>query len=776
MKLDPKLGEMMVEKVLARRKSVWALTILLTALSLVGVTQIGVDNAVEVWFLDDDPALASYRDFQESFGNDEMVVLGVTGGAGGVLGAEGLTDLQAVGAQAVAIDGIAKVQSSVTVAGLRIDGGMLEVGLALEDEAPDEAAATAAAQRIREDRLLSGMISEDGSMGLVLAQMEAMDNIDAKRDGVLANLRSSLEGISDNGVPMAGIGVVYSALNVASTQGSVVFIVASYVLITVLLWVIFGRIGPVALTLGVVGLGATWLMGTYGALGKDINMVTMVMPTLLLVIGVSDCVHMLTHTAAQPAELPPAERVKRGVGFVFWPCLFNTLTTGMGFLALTTASMPVVRDLGAFSALGLGLAFILSVFLCSLAATRGSFIPTIDDKGKLQRFVDSLARLAVEKPGHVLIVAAFATLLAALGITKTVVDTYSIDFLYASHQVRKDSAAIEQAYGPYTPLEFVVRAEGGVRNVEVLGAITDWQDRVESELGCPGGGTITGADGLPCVGWSQSMGDVVRRLNEVLSVDNSYAMPTAAAALEQLFFLFESDPDADLSRVMSIDEGEARVTFGVPMDSAQGFGQMIGRVEALAGMPAGVTVEASGYLPLYVAMMDHIVQSQLSSFGLAFIIIFALIGLLFKSLRMAVLAVPANLIPVLLTLGMMGLLGIRLDVATVTIAAIVLGLVVDDTVQFLYRYRHESKKTDDVAEAVYATVRGVGRPMAITTIVLGLGFSVLGLTAIKSVAFFGLLLAFALASALLCDLLVIPALLVLLDQRKTLVAQARQAK
>ena len=117
------------------------------------------------------------------------------------------------------------------------------------------------------------------------------------------------------------------------------------------------------MTLTVVGVGAVWLLGLYGASGRDINMVTMVMPTLVLVIGVSDCVHMLVHVAATPRELAPLERVKAGVGAVIWPCLFNTLTTAMGFLALASAPMPVIQDLGIFCALGLVAAFVVSLLL-----------------------------------------------------------------------------------------------------------------------------------------------------------------------------------------------------------------------------------------------------------------------------------------------------------------------------------------------------------------------------------------------------------------------------
>ena len=132
---------------------------------------------------------------------------------------------------------------------------------------------------------------------------------------------------------------------------------------------------------------------------------------------------------------------------------------------------------------------------------------------------------------------------------------------------------------------------------------------------------------------------------------------------------------------------------------------------------------------------------------------------------MAIISIPANLLPVLVTLGVMGFVGIRLDVATVTIAAIVLGLVVDDTTQFLYRFRAVKETGADVVSAVRTAVQTVGRPMMITTIVLACGFTVLGLATIKSVAYFGVLLAVALVSALLADLLVIPALLVVLARR-----------
>jgi len=730
----------MVAAIHGYRRWLLILVAVVTGLSLFGAARVGVDNAVEIWFPSDDPALAAYHGFLDTFGNDEVVVMGVHSPTS-ILTDEGLERIGAVGKAAMSVDGIARIRSIVTEPLVRGGAGTLEVS-PVSDGMEAEAA-------ILNDALASSFVSADRTTALVLAEMEAMSDIDARRDGILAELQETVLGV-DPSTSFAGIGVVYAALNQASTVDAALVIAASYLLILIILRLFLGRWRPVVLTLSVVGLGATWLLGLYGGSGRSINMVTMVMPTLVLVIGVSDCIHMLVHVASQPTDLPPIERVKRGVGAVIWPCLFNTLTTAMGFLALATASMPVIQDLGVFCALGLVAAFVGSTVLCSIFAVLPSALPRISPSGWVQRLVDGFAQIAITHPMRVLAVSAVVALLSAIGVTRIEVDTYSIDFLYSDHSARVDSDRIEDGFGPYTPLEFVVHNPAGVKSPEILAAISGWQDTMELD---------------ERVGWTRSLADVVENLDRVMSGQEQGRIPDNPTSLEQLLFLFEADGDSDLPRFLDASETQARVTVGVPMASAKEFGAVLDDLLALAELPEGTHVEAAGYIPLYVRIMDHIVASQLSSFALAFVVIFTLIGLLFRSIRLAILAVPANLLPVFITLGCMGGLGIRLDVATVTIAAIVLGLVVDDTTQFLYRYREMRRQHDSIEEAVRGTVRSVGRPMLITTVVLAGGFSVLALAAIKSVVYFGLLLCIALLSALLADLLVIPALLVASDRR-----------
>jgi predicted RND superfamily exporter protein len=367
-------AEAWVERVIGARRWLLVLVALTTGLSLFGAAGVGVDNAVEIWFLDDDPSLLAYDDFLDTFGNDEVVIIGVHATEGTLIEPSGLSRIRAVGDAALGVDGIARVRSIVTEPLVRDVDGALVVAPLIDGGAVGPDQVVEAQRALQNDALVGSMISEDGRTAIVLAEMDSMDDIDTARDGILANLQTAVRAV-ENDASFAGIGVVYAALNQAATKGAAVVILASYVLITALLWLLFRRFRAVLLTLSVVGLGAIWLLGLYGATGHDINMVTMVMPTLVLVIGVSDCVHMLVHVADQPMDLPPIERVKRGIGKVLWPCLFNTLTTAMGFLALATASMPVIRDLGIFCALGLVAAFVASLILCSIFALSPTVLP-----------------------------------------------------------------------------------------------------------------------------------------------------------------------------------------------------------------------------------------------------------------------------------------------------------------------------------------------------------------------------------------------------------------
>lgn len=734
--------------------------IVLSGLSLLGLSQQDpkrwVDNGVDVWFVQGDPALAAYHRFQKTFGNDEAVYVALRFKEGGVWTPAALEVLRQTTARLEAVAGIRRVLGVPSARVVSLRGAGLDVSPLLPEAIETAEQVTAIRQRFEQDPLLGELLMADGDRTTVLvAQLESMDDIDARRDEIITGVEQALlptrarAGVS---VHMAGIGVMYNALNRISQTDGAVFVALSNVLIFVLLLVLFRRVGPVLLTMVAVGFASTWLFGVFIGLGHSINMVTMILPTLVLILGVADSVHILEHRAQHPEQ--SAAQV---LTFMFWPCLFTSLTTMAGFASLGTSRMAVVRDLGLFGALGVGLALVATLMLSAVALRWSAVTPRAPrepGRGWIARGLRASAELAIRSPQGVLGATVLVVLLGAYGVSQLDVDTLSVAFLPSDHVVRQDSDAMETLLGPFTPLELTVDSgrTDGLKDPALLAALATWQEAMETDSR---------------VRSSVSLADIVPRLHQVWS-EGPYELPRTAEQVWQLLELYEADPDNERSHLVDAEYRVGRVTVAVPVLSARGYRELTRHLLELGQqrLPRGVTLSAAGYLPLYVKMMDYIVESQLVSFGLAFVVVFLLIGLLFRSLRMAALSVLPNLLPLFVTLGVMGLAEIRLDVATVTITAIVIGIAVDDTIHYLYRFRRElAECSGDHVEAVRRTSATAGRSIWATTLILCVGFSVLAGASVKSVSYFGLLTALALAVAVVGDLLVLPALLVSLKPK-----------
>lgn len=617
--------------------------------------------------------------------------------------------------------------------------------------------------RVMGDPLLAGrLVARDGKTALIIAQMDDAADMDVRRDSVLTEVEATIEKeLKDSGiqVQIAGLGVVYNALNRISTRDSTLFMSLCYVLVIVVLALLFRRLGPVVVALGVVMVTMLVVMGLYGAAGLDVNMITMVLPTIVVIVGVADSIHVLFHVAEERRGGFDPARTRRALAFIMLPCLFTSLTTAVGFASLVTARTEVIRQLGLFAAGGVLVAFLVTFAAAAAALTSERFAPRprTAGEGLLARTLAAICRTSVAHRGLVLGLAGVLVLLGGYGVSKVRVDTFSIGFLKRDHPVRMDSDRIEQTFGYYVPMEFTVEAAGpdGVRDPELLERVDRWQRAMEAD---------------PRISWTSGLPDVVKRLNQVLRDGRTedFKVPDSGAALEQALLLYESDPDNDMIHLTDAAGRRVRVTAGVQMTTAQGFLALLGDMTAAGDTILGShgTIQPTGYLPLYCQIIDYIVQSLISSFSLAFAVIFALMVLVFRSLRLGALSVLPNTFPIFLTLGMMGIAGIHLDLATVTIAAVVIGIVVDDTIHFLYRYRVELAAAEgDHERAAERTCATAGAAMTATTLILAAGFLVLTLASVKSVIYFGLLTSTAMIAGLLGDLVILPALLTAIRPR-----------
>lgn len=677
-------------------KSLALIVGVVTLAAIYPLSQLGVSNSLSAWYPDDDPELINYRQFQDTYGSDEIIVVAVRGESrfdteSGLVLVGDLTD------QLLDIEGVATVTSLVTVP------------------------ASLASARGR-------LLAEDARTTALIVQTLPGPASEAIRGRVLQAVRDAVTA-SGFEAALGGYGVVFEALNDASTRGASSLIGTAHLLMLVVLVVLLRNVRAVLLVMVTVGIAVVWTMGLYAVTGHELNMVTMVLPTLVLVIGIANCLHVLRSVAAVPAHPDHGRRVTEGLANVISPCFLMTVTTAAGFLGLTWSSLPVVQELGWFGAFGVVAAFVCSTVLI----TAGLSLPSTEPRqrrSRLDGLALSLFHCGRQNPRTVL--AAFVLLagVSLYGISQLESDTDSIGYMKKSHVVRQDSDLIEAEIGPYVPIEFIVTAEAAVFDAALIDAVWHWQQSAEN---------------LEDVGWSWSLVNAMG-----VTADETPSGVGLDALRNRLERMQRFSPTTVAA--MWNGERELRVSFGAPIMSARDVRALIGQLESRARLPAGAELRPAGYSPLYTRIVDEIVNSQVRGFGAAIIMIVVLIGLAMRSWRRMLLALPANAMPVMLTLGLMGLTGIPLDVASATIASVILGLVVDDTVHLL-----RPGPDTAILPSLETAADKAGGTLVMTSVVLAAGFLVLGLADIRSIAWFGVLTSFAVIVAILVDLLLLPA-------------------
>jgi len=717
------------------------------------------NNAISVWFLETDPALRQYHQFQQRFGNDEVALLHIQFPQG-VYTPEALGILRSLGSRIELLPGVERVYSvAATPTLVSTSAGPVMAGAIPRDLADSRALADAVEALLHNPLIVGHFVNEAADQAMLWVEMEVGIDFDARRDSIIAALRNTADRVlRDQDYHLAGVGVIYSALNQVTRQDFGLFLGLGSVLLFVLMGWVFRSVLFTVTAMLVVSLAIIVMFGLLGLAGKQINMVTSVLPVVVMVLGIADLVHFPAAFIRQRRANPdkPGRMIAiAALGEVFWPCLLTTLTTVAGFLALVSAPMAVVRELGLFAAVGIATALLASLVMMSIAFMLVGDKVTLPAHQLIDAFIDSCSRL-VRQPG----ILAWALLLAigvaiVAGVTRINVDTFTLGYLPDSHRVVTDHRAIENRWGSYNVLEFLVRPANNrsMDDPAILAAINSFVKRAVED---------------PRIRAGVSLDTLYRQF---LSAGNN-DQPLTRAQLNSLSWnalqaALEWDrtkagfADNAVAAFRSQDGSLGRIKLIGAMLSANQLNDLLEQLERLAdeSMNELGTIEASGYLPLYAQIIDFVMTAQIYSFALAlgFIFLILLIGL--RSLRLALISIPANLFPVMVMFALMGFANIDLDIATAGIAAIVIGVSVDDSVHFLWAWREAEHRGMSWEQALVYSYERAGRPAIITTILLVAGYAVLMAGAGATVFYFGLLTTVAAVAALAGDLVLLPLLL-----------------
>jgi predicted RND superfamily exporter protein len=508
----------------------------------------------------------------------------------------------------------------------------------------------------------------------------------------------------------------------------------------------------VALPLGVAAITVVWTIGAYAWTGHALNAITSLLPAVLLVVALAASVHLYEAWRSGHGGGDPVDAVLRAVRAIAVPATLCAVTTAQGFLSLAVSEVPAVRQFGLFAALGVAVAFLVGMTAMPAAMT---WLAPPPARGERHRWtlglLDATSHLATARPGAVLGAFGAVTALAAAGIPLVRANTDLVGFLRAGAPLRRDTTFVDGALTGTVPLDFVLRRRDG-RPLDSLDAVRRLAVLEDAIRARPHVTTVT------------SLAALVRQVHRAETDGRTLALPGDPASLGEALDLLDTSGHALVRRFAARDFRALRVSVRLRAVGSAESAPLIAGILADAARLLGPDYVLTPTGALYHVVHDstRLVGEQVASFGSAIVLVVLAIGLLFRSLAFTVVALVPNVMPIVWTGGLMGFAGIELSTGTAMIASAVLGLVVDDTIHYLAHYRRAY--AGGAVAAIRATTRAVGAPVTVASVSLVLGFWVGAFGSFKPTIYFSLLTGLTMITGVLCDLLVLPASLVVLDR------------
>jgi predicted RND superfamily exporter protein len=534
-------------------------------------------------------------------------------------------------------------------------------------------------------------------------------------------------------------------------RDSSIFIPLTVVIGLVLMWWVIGRVRPVIV--GGLAMG-TVVSASVAALvisGQPYTPITAMIPTLMAAYTTATLLHLYAAIQrARIALLPRPQRIARALKETLVPGLFNVLTTGAGLLSLLWVNIPPVQTFGLSGAIGTLMVFLVVFVLVPPILLKWD-VPRWPRRrsgfSHARHIAAAVAVFSLRNSKIVLITTVLLVLATIPLVMQVKVESNLLEFFAPEHRISRSTKQVESKLSGVTGLEIVLTGtyRDSLKSPATLAQIKAMQTWLEQQ---------------PEVDRSFSLVDVLEEMNNAFNGEDlgDNALPTDPKLIQQLLLIYDGK---DLYEFVNREFQRGRIALSLNVHGANEISRVIDRAHAhLAAYPMnGVDIQFSGYGQMFVDQTDHIVNGQIKSFASAFLQILVLIALLFRSFRGALICLIPNLAPLFFIFVVMGATGIALDVATVLIAGVILGITVDDTIHLYHGYQHRIRHGVSPVFAIIRSVESSGRAVIAISIVLIAQFSLLGLSDFRPTAHFGMLCAVGLFAGQVFELLLMPALL-----------------
>ncbi|MBV70454.1 MAG: hypothetical protein CMH52_03810 [Myxococcales bacterium] len=671
---------------------------------------------------------------------------------------------------------VEEVTSILNVRETRRDsGGSLVVGELL-DPFPSQADLSRLKAKITSDqRLVGQVVDTEGRYSAISVRTRKLTDSNAQRVfNAVQEIGAQYSGFGFH-VQVGGLPALNAELNRLLTSDlHSIFIWSVVVMFFVLLYLFRHPLG-IFPPLFVVIASGLMTVGTLAFIGMRLTMLSNILPAFLFCVGIGHSVHLISVYRDSMAEgRLPHDALAHALATTGVPIFFTSLTTMVGLLSFHFASLEAIQEMGYSGAFAVFLAFILSITFLPATLSfnqKGRFGRVkINQRDFLDRFLDfclwSSGPDGREKPvftdAHharrrrnlaVMIILVVAGVGGSLQLT---VWHNPMSWMPKDVKIKQAFDSIDTHLGGTANIQILIDSSGpnGIKDKDLLNGMASLQEHIKAYRD-PIAGDIVG-NGISIV-------DIVKETNRVMTDDRAadYVIPKTDRGVSDMLFLFENAGREQLERLVTADYSRTHMTIRMKwLEATAYFGLTKHISEGVeAHIPAHAKARPTGSVYTLVTTIGQMIHDLLASFGVAFVVITLIMMFLLRSIKLGLIAMVPNLMPIIMIMGIMGLSGIPIDMNTLLIASIAIGLAVDDTIHLLHHFRVNHQSSQDREAALRTAVSHSGRAMVSTTLILMLGFFTYLAADMTNVTRFGFLVGSTALLALLIDLFFAPALI-----------------
>ena len=763
------------------------LTLLMIFALASSLPKITFDTSTEGFLYKDDPQILMYNDFRNQFGRDEKIIVAIK--TKDVFDKKFLEKLFALHQDIEnevpyikSVDSLMNARKTVGNKSELIVEDLFLDGIPLEEDKLKAIADFAKQNSIYKDLYLNAdstfttiMITTNTYTSAGVDEFDALaDGFDDETDETvhedqafitadetnelilkLENILKKYKGdnfkIYDAGSPIVTKNLQYTLMSDMSK-----FILLVVLTIAVLLFSTFRRLSGIVIPLLVVMLTLLATIGSMALMGYPITSMTQILPSLLLAVAIGDSIHILTIFYHKYDETKNKNSsIAYAIGHSGLAVVMTSFTTAASLASFSISDIAPVAALGIFSAIGVTLALILTLVFIPIMLSLLPIKHMHDEEDSfLDTFMISVANFSI-KYYKVIIAFAFVVIVTSLTLASQMQFSHNpLHWFKKDNIVRINTETIDKELRGSISIEVVLdtHEENGVYNPEFLNAI----ERVTKEIY-----TYKGENYF--IGKIVSINDVLKEIHMALNENRKdfYVIPQNRDLIAQEFLLFENSGSDDLEDIVDSQFSKTRISIKAPWVDSVEYVEMIDELDLLLNSEFKdmATVNITGTLPILSTTITKSIESSIESYIIAFIVIAILMVILIGSFKLGLLSMIPNLTPIMFGIAFMVVFDLPLDMFTILIGAIAIGMVVDDTIHYMHNFKRYYILHNDVDEAIRLTLHSTGRAILITSIVLSSGFLVFMFASMTNLFNFGLITGVTVLVAMITNLTLTSALM-----------------